>query len=316
MEKITLKIAPDEDDVRIDRLLKRHFPMLSQGSIEKSLRNGLIKLDNIKVPSNHRVKSEQTIEIAKILTEVEIANKPKPTIKISENSLKDLRNSIIFTNEDMVVLNKPSGMASQGGSKIKNSIDVAIKQLPEFKDAFPKLVHRLDKDTSGVMVLALNHFSAAKLAEGFKKKTINKKYLALVIGRPPKNEGVIDEPIAKISENNYDKIKAVTTGDKAITYYKVIDSLSNKASLIEFTPVTGRTHQIRVHAKILGTPIIGDIKYGYIDDSLNIPQNILHLHSALIEIDDLRNKNYSFSAPLPKHMKESIKMLGLNRGKI
>ncbi|RYE12877.1 MAG: RluA family pseudouridine synthase, partial [Rickettsiales bacterium] len=304
MEKLFLTISQNEDNIRLDRFIRNNFDGILQSIIEKSIRNGLIRLNNKKSNSNNRLKIGDEVSIAKVITE-RLTTKVN-NVKIPQKySIEDLRKSILFVDENIIVINKRSGIATQGGSKIKESIDNIIKYIPEFRDLNPKLVHRLDKDTSGVLIVACNDSSTRMLTKAFREKKIIKKYIAIVSGLPRPKQGIIDTPIEKLNIDNYEKMSPSKDGNHAVTHYSVIDNLSDKAALVMFTPITGRTHQIRVHAKEIGTPIIGDKKYGFFDENLNIDQNKLNLHSLEIDTVDLFSKNI-WRAPLPKHMIDNI----------
>lgn len=309
MEISNITISDRESDTRIDRLVKRYYPSITQAIIEKSLRNGLIKIDNKKVKSNYRVQTNQILTVAIAITQFKSLK--KQIVSVSDHIINDFRRSILFYDHDIIVINKDSGLATQRGSKIKHSVDDIIKHVEEFKDLNPKLVHRLDKDTSGILIIAANVHSANSLTKYFREKVIDKRYLALTLGKPEKNYGTIDIPIAKTIENNFEQVTKSPNANKAITNYRLIDNISNEVSLVEFIPITGKTHQIRVHAKIMNMPIIGDTKYGYFGENLMIDQSKLNLHSWKINIDDLYGKKYNFTAPIPKYMLSNMQELGL-----
>jgi 23S rRNA pseudouridine955/2504/2580 synthase len=295
----SITIQNDENDVRLDRLLKRYYLGLNQGVIEKSLRNKLIRVDGKKTASNYRLKAGEVVEIAEVLAKFKEVES-KPVAKIDDAKIKQFENSIIYTDPDIIVLNKPAGLATQGGSKIRISVDDYLDYLRFGYEHKPKLVHRLDKETSGLLLIARNSFTASSMANKFKDHTINKVYLALVIGVPKAKSGTIKEPIS--AKPNEPK-------ENAETIYKVISSKGG-FSLVEFRPITGRMHQIRIHAAhSLGTPIVGDKKYGGDVDGVNA--NNLHLHAAELFIDNFRGKRHHFTAPLPQHMLTRLNALNI-----
>ncbi|MGX6960570.1 MAG: RluA family pseudouridine synthase, partial [Rickettsia endosymbiont of Pentastiridius leporinus] len=248
---------------RLDKYLKRLYPLLTQGVIEKALRQKQIIVSSRKAIASLRVVNGDEIFINDkfnllvaepsklVFTDAEIKLAEKITTKY-----------LIYEDDNLIAINKPSGLATQGGSKINLSVDSALKYLNS-KEADFKLVHRLDKETSGLLIIAKNYVSSVKLHNAFKEKLVEKVYLAVTYGKPIKNTGEVKTNIERNKGSN-PKITDISdkNGKLAITYYKVLKSFRNNLFLIEFTPVTGKMHQLRLHAKLLGCPIIGDDKYG------------------------------------------------------
>lgn len=267
-------IVRDAERVRLDRYLKRIFPTITQGVIEKAIRRKDIKVNNKRAISSMHLHDKDVISyFAGVISG---DNGVTTTSKLSyDNGIVALAKKIIgeyliYESEELIAINKPYGLAVQGGSKINLSVDHALQYLNETKGSKFKLVHRLDKATSGVLLIAKGYVNATKLTGAFKDKLIAKTYVAELSGLLEKNFGVIDNYIGKYNadmpgDNDSKEIMHVVdadTGKRAITRYKVISTDSNRnVSKVEFYPETGRTHQLRVHSKYLGCPIVGDIKY-------------------------------------------------------
>jgi 23S rRNA pseudouridine955/2504/2580 synthase len=297
-----LSVTRDEENSRIDRAIKKLHPYLNQARIEKSLRNKLILVNNKKVAANYRIKIEDHIQIdMSLMQEVHYI----PQKRISEDYINLIANNVIYRDGDLIAINKPAGIAVQGGSKIKISIDDIIPKMLEKIGTWHenkishKLVHRLDKETSGILLIALNNYTAQDLALAFKEKQISKKYLAILKGRVKNNNGQISTIIDK--ENK--QIKEIN----AISNYKVLSKNSN-ASLVEFTPITGKNHQLRLHALELGFPILGDIKYD--EFYTETKENNLHLHASEIEVP-YQNNILKLKAELPEYFLSSLVKLKL-----
>lgn len=308
MKKVNFIVTEENHNIRLDRLLRRTFPSISQASIEKSLRKKLIKLNNKKSKSSTRVAIGDEIILADIILNNINKKSPKKIIQILSSDIEQLKEAIIYKDDDIIVLNKQSGLAVQGGSKIVKNIDVILEYLKFEYSERPKLVHRLDKDTSGVLLIARKTHIAAKLSEMFKNKTIEKFYWAIVKGNPKKTEGKITNMIYNKNKNPLDKSK---NPKEAITYFKTLNYIHDTISLLEMNPITGRTHQLRIHALDLGTPIIGDKKYG-IDNKIEGIDYKLHLHARKLIIRNFNGRDLEFVAPLPDHMKKTFDHFGLN----
>lgn len=293
-----IPITKNEAESRLDRVIHKLYPYLNQACIEKALRSKFITVNQQKTKSNYRLNLGDHLQISDHLIEENYStNKNKK--HVSNSDIKLIEDNIIYRDVDIIVLNKPAGIAVQGGSNIKISIDDImphiLERLEVWEKPVHKLVHRLDKETSGILVIALNNDSARRLAEAFKEHYVEKKYLAIITGKISVNNGQISSYINKDSK----EIKA----DNAITNYKVIARKAN-ASLIEFKPITGKTHQLRLHSLELGYPILGDLKY---DPNLfDQKQANLHLHAAEICIPH-QGSYLRLKADLPEYFQKSIK---------
>ncbi len=309
------KVSNEDADIRLDRWFRRHYPGLPHALLEKYLRKGLVRLDGKKAKSSDRVYAQQTIEIRVQDSGFGIQGEKKKRL-VAPADAKMLRDAVLYTDADIVVINKPYGLAVQGGTKISKSIDDMLDALMFDAKERPKLVHRLDRDTSGCLVLARNAKVAAQLARGFSGKSIEKTYWALVNGCPLQLAGTIDLRLRKAARADAREQVMVDEeeGDRAITEYRVIDQLARKFALMELKPLTGRTHQLRVHMAAIGCPIVGDHKYGgSMEDAKALGvENILHLHARRIVIPIEKRRAIDVTAPLPEHMKRSFKALGLD----
>ena len=279
-----LSVNHDFVGIRLDKFLLKHN--IGFALAQKLIRQKQIKVNDRKVPAAHRLCLGDDVEIYADL----LASSPNGQTKIKKSNpevLKKIKESIIFQDKNLIAINKPQGLAVQGGSGINFSVDDALSFLKFDLEEVPKLVHRLDKDTSGILLIARNRASADLLTDAFRNKTISKVYLALVKGIPSKAEGKIDIAIAKRYHGQEEKVYPDKDGKEAITYYKVLESDPDlNCSLLELRPVTGRTHQLRVHCKEIGHPIIGDGKYGGKSAFIDGLPDRLCLHAWRITIDD------------------------------
>lgn len=318
-------ISQEDNDIRLDRWFKRYYPQVPHGFVEKSIRTGIIRLDGKKSESATRIKAGQVILIKNPefgqLDKAE-AWTPRPTktrgYSVTEYDRKELMQAILYKDERILIVNKPAGLAVQGGTNTERNLDDMLVALQFDKKDKPRLVHRLDKDTSGVLILARDANTAAELSEYFRFKDITKIYWALVVGRPEIEEGRIDLPLAKRSLGKDSRMEKVDIdeedGKSAITRYKVLDGLADSLSFVELEPITGRTHQLRVHMAAIGNPIVGDGKYGGSDafiSTMDLPKQ-LHLHARRIELPDWNGKTLIVEAPVPQHMRKSFDILGVD----
>jgi 23S rRNA pseudouridine955/2504/2580 synthase len=311
-------VHEDDNDIRLDRWFKRHYPGVQHALLEKHLRKGVIRVDGKKAKTSDRVIAGQVINAPTMQQDEQVKTK-------REASAKDLalvKDWVLYKDENIIVVNKPSGLAVQGGTKITRNLDDMLEGLRFDAKERPKLIHRIDRDTSGALVLARSSKIAAILAKGFAEKDIEKTYWALVNGSPQPPVGFIDLPLNKIARpDNYEQVEVdEEEGKYAKTEYRVIDSLARKFALVELKPLTGRMHQLRVHMAAIDCPIVGDHKYG---GGMKQPKNsdagtigvedVLHLHARRIVIPALPGgKKVDITAPLPKHMINSFEALGLD----
>ena len=308
----TLYVAEAEDGIRLDRWFKRHFPEVNHGMLEKLLRTGQVRIDGKRAKAAQRLEPGQTIRVPPLgEAPPEDASKPKPVLKISDAEVRALKEAILYKDEDVIVLNKPPGLAVQGGTNMDKHLDAMLDLLTFEAKERPRLVHRLDKDTSGVLVLGRSASATAKLAAAFRSRSARKCYWALVVGVPKYSQGRIDAPLAKMAGRMGDKVQVdEEEGRRAVTYYRVVESALRKAAWLEMEPRTGRTHQLRAHCALLGTPIQGDGKYGGQEAYLT-GQGVsrkLHLHARALELPHPNPKKglLRVIAPLPEHMVASF----------
>ena len=293
----------DKTDVnmRIDRLLRSKLGKIPQSLIEKSLRNGKIKLNKKKVKSSYKVNPNDKIELFNFSFKEEIIQK-KIKFKPSDEIIKSNEDLIIDNNDNFIVLNKSAGISVQGGTKSKKNLVDIFARSEIFQGTKPYSVHRLDKDTSGVFIMAKNRETAQLLTSLFRLRKVHKTYLAICHGELEKNSGEWNDDLLR-----YDNGKKII--EKSKTIYKVIDKNSN-SSLVEMKPITGRKHQLRKQLFNIGHSIYGDQKYRSLSSTKGINKNLM-LHSYEIKFM-IKDKKYTYKALLPDYFKKllTIKRLG------
>ena len=307
-----LIVQPTDDGQRLDRWLKRHYPDISFGQMQKILRTGQIRIDGKRVKGDARLSAGQVLRIPPQLS----MPTPKNEDGLSEKDAAFIKSLVIYQDEHILALNKPSGIATQGGSKIARHIDGLLNGLKRDGEK-PHLVHRLDKDTSGVLLLARHAKAARALGDVFKSREIRKYYWAITVPAPAQMEGKIKSTIAKTEGRGGERMMTVAddSGKMALTFYSVIENLADQVGWVAFWPRTGRTHQIRVHAAELGCPLLGDFKYGYEKDMLDAPglPQTLHLHARrLIFEHPFTGRKVDITAPLGPDMRKTFKYFGFN----
>jgi len=288
-------------DMRLDRFLRNKLGNLPQSLIEKNLRNGKIKLNKKKVKSSFKLKLNDRIEVFNLSFQHKITN-DKVKFTPSNTTIKENEDLIIDNNEDFIVLNKSSGISVQGGTKSKKNLIDIFSKSKIFEGAKPFSVHRLDKETSGVFIMAKNRKSAQLLTSLFRLRKVHKTYLAICHGEIEKNSGEWNDDLIR-----YDNKKKII--EKAKTIYKVLDKNAN-SSLVEMKPITGRKHQLRKQLFNIGHPIYGDDKYKLIDSIKKTNKNLM-LHSYQIKFM-IKNKKFTYKALLPEYFKKLIKSKRLN----
>ncbi len=288
-------------DMRLDRFLRNKLGNLPQSLIEKNLRNGKIKLNKKKVKSSFKLKLNDRIAVFNLSFQHKITN-DKVKFTPSNTIIKENEDLIIDNNEDFIVLNKSSGISVQGGTKSKKNLIDIFSKSKIFEGAKPFSVHRLDKETSGVFIMAKNRKSAQLLTSLFRLRKVHKTYLAICHGELEKNSGEWNDDLIR-----YDNRKKII--EKAKTIYKVLDKNSN-SSLVEMKPITGRKHQLRKQLFNIGHPIYGDDKYKLIDSIKKTNKNLM-LHSYQIKFM-IKNKKFTYKALLPEYFKKLIKSKRLN----
>lgn len=300
----TVKVVPEDDGIRLNRWFLREYPALSLTRLQKLLRTKQIKVDGKRAETSTRLVAGQEIRLPPLDNE----KAEKKENLLSDKDIEYITSKVIYKDNNIIVLNKPSGLAVQGGTNTSRHIDGMLEALKFENNEKPKLVHRIDKDTSGILLLARNRKYADILTKAFREHTLQKTYLALVRGCPDKFEGIINFPLDKTGE----RMQVVRDGQKAITEYEVLDNAAKKYALIEARPLTGRTHQIRVHLEAIGTPILGDNKYfGSARLRLNEVADKLYLHAYKIDLSVIYNKKMIIKAEPPKHFEEACKFFGL-----
>ncbi|MBE6468165.1 MAG: RluA family pseudouridine synthase [Alphaproteobacteria bacterium] len=299
-----VRVKEQDDGMRLNRWFLKYYPDLPLSRLQKLLRTKQIKVDGKKCETSLKLQAGWEIRIPPL------EDKPQEKGKdfVSDKNAELIQSMVIYKDENIIVLNKPSGLAVQGGTNTFHHIDAWLPALKYEKEEAPKLVHRIDKDTSGLLVLARDRKNAEILTKAFREHNLQKTYLALVRGCPKKMSGQIKAPLEKVGE----KSLITTEGKKAVTDYKVLDNVGDKFALIEAQPLTGRTHQIRAHMEYLGTPIVGDSKYfGEKEEKYNDIKDKLYLHSYKIDLSGIYKK-LKLKAKLPQHFVEALNVLGLS----
>jgi 23S rRNA pseudouridine955/2504/2580 synthase len=308
----TLTVASEDAEIRLDRWFKRHFPTLGHGRLEKLLRTGQIRLDGKRAGASDRVTAGQVVRVPPLPAGPPPPAKPQ-RLAPSAADTKLLQERVLYKDPDIIVINKPEGLAVQGGTGTSRHLDGLLDALRFEAKERPRLVHRLDKDTSGVLVLARSARAAARLGELFRGKTVHKVYWAITVGAPKPRDGKIDQPLAKQAGPAGERVAADNEeGDRALTYYRTVARAGDRFAWLALEPVTGRTHQLRVHCLTLNTPILGDGKYGSAAaHPASLPQaKKLHLHARAVALPLQSGKMLTVTAPLPPHMRESWDFFG------
>ena len=312
-----ITVDSGDADQRLDRWFKRRFPELTHGRLEKLLRTGQVRLDGKRAKAGDRVAAGQVLRIPPLGTapagDAEPGVRPKPEPKVSEKDAAALRASVLFKDADVLVINKPAGLAVQGGTGLDKNLDAMLDALKFDAPERPKLVHRLDRDTSGCLVLARSAKAAQALTAAFRHKEARKVYWAVVVGAPKLDRGKIDAPLSKQPAKGGERVQIdEDEGRFAITHFAVIERAGKKAAWLALMPVTGRTHQLRAHCVALGTPILGDGKYAGQEAFVardELP-NQMHLHARSIRIPHPKRGWIAVEAPLPPHMQKTWKFFG------
>ena len=313
----TAKVSADEAGMRVDRFLEARFPGLSFSHIQRVIRKGELRVNGKRAQPKQRLEAGQAVRIPPLRLD-----QPRPRSPENEADAKTrdfLKSITLHEDADVLVLNKPMGLAVQGGSGTKRHVDGLLEALKDDDGQKPRLVHRLDKDTAGCLVIAKTRFAASTMAKSFRARTTRKIYWALVAGVPRVRQGRVSTYLAKEGDEGDSRMRVARHGDEgashALTYYAVVDTAAQKLAWLSLKPVTGRTHQLRAHAAHIGHPIVGDPKYFDIEN-WELPggiQNKLHLLARRIVIAHPRTgKPIDVTAPLPSHMQQSFNLLGLD----
>jgi 23S rRNA pseudouridine955/2504/2580 synthase len=321
MERKTYKVDAMDGNTRLDRWCQRILGSAPNSVYQKALRSGRIRLNGKKAEGAARVFEDDVVEVRGDIVnpEREAAPRKKQDMKLTLELAAEAQSWVLYKDKDILVINKPAGLAVQGGSGLSKHLDGLLPALQFDGKQVPRLVHRLDKDTSGVLLLARHVAAASELQKAFLAKTIRKTYLALVVGVPNPYSGEIESNLDKIArgEDSREMVRSVEEdGKRAITRYRTIEHLAKKMALVELEPVTGRTHQLRVHMAEMKCPIVGDGKYGggaaHVKGGVEISGR-LHLQAWRIELPPLFGKPArSYEAPLAPHIAASLDALGLS----
>lgn len=307
-------IKEEETGTRLDRWFKKNYPRIPHSLLEKNLRKGLIRLNGKRAKSSDRLEEGQSLRLPNFEAQ-DTAPVKKRIYQASPEDARALKDMLLFEDSRVLIINKPAGLAVQGGSGQARHLDGMLQSLAK-KGVRPLLVHRLDRDTSGVLVLAKNPRTASELGKLLQGREIEKIYWAVVLGVPRPREGEINAKIAKGMSGDREKMMVdEENGQRAVSRYRVLEHVGKKAAWVELEPVTGRTHQLRVHMSAIGCPMIGDMKYGcHIDktEALGL-ENSLHLHARKIVLPAFAGGGkIRVTAPLPTHMAESFAALGFD----
>ncbi len=307
----TVAIDAEDDGIRLDRWFKRHRADVSFNTVSRLCKLGTIRLDGRKTDPSERIAAGQVLTIPPIDTPSDAPGEA-PRRPLSAAEIEYAQSLVIHRDKSAIVLNKPAGLATQGGTNTLTHVDGLLDALSFGFPQRPKLVHRLDKDTSGVLLLARTARAAAFFSKAFADRTARKVYWALVVGAPEPSEGEIVAALAKQPGSGGEKMHVdPETGQNARTRYRTLDHAATQAAWLEFQPLTGRTHQIRVHATAIGHPIVGDAKYGGKEAFLTggISRK-MHLHARRLLIDHPDGDKLDVIAEMPNHMTDSFAMLG------
>jgi 23S rRNA pseudouridine955/2504/2580 synthase len=314
-------VSEDDNDIRLDRWFKRNLPQVGFATVSRWARTGQIRVDGKRAKPEDRLSTGQVLRVPPGGDEP-----PRETAKpraraLTPEQITEAKGMVIRETPAAIVLNKPPGLATQGGSKTTKHVDGLLDAFVEGNAPRPRLVHRLDKDTSGVLLIARTPGSAASFSKRFASRSARKVYWALVVGKPDLAEGVIDAPLAKQPGTGGEKMHIdEENGAAAKTRYRVVDSAGQRAAWVELEPLTGRTHQLRVHMAAIGHPIVGDGKYGGPDAFLTgAVSRKMHLHARRLIITEPKAGEGSggkldVTAELPAHFAASMEVLGFDQG--
>jgi 23S rRNA pseudouridine955/2504/2580 synthase len=311
----TVVVTPDEDNMRVDRFLEARFPGLSFSHIQRIVRKGELRVNGKRADSKDRLQAGQSVRIPPL--RLDAAKAPTELSDAATKTLAALKDMILYEDDDVLVLNKPAGLAVQGGSGTTRHVDQMLEVMRDTKGQKPRLVHRLDKDTAGCLLVAKTRFAATALTGSFRHRSARKIYWALVAGVPKPKQGRISTFLAKEEGEDDTIMRIAAHGDEgashAVTYYAVVEASASKLAWVSLKPVTGRTHQLRAHMAHIDHAIVGDPKY-FNKENWQLPgglQNRLHLLARRIVIPHPRGGVIDATAPLPPHMLQSWNLLGL-----
>ncbi|MCX4349132.1 MAG: RluA family pseudouridine synthase [Alphaproteobacteria bacterium] len=299
------KVKTEDDGMRLNRWFLKYYPNLTLGRLQKLLRTKQIKVDGKKAEASLKLTAGSEVRIPPMDEQAAVIS----GAQVSGRDAAFIMSLVIYKDDNIIVLNKPSGLAVQGGTNTTRHIDGMLEALKFGLPEKPKLVHRIDKDTSGVLVLARNRTWADKLTKAFREHKLPKTYLVLVNHAPKQTSGEIKAPLEKIGEKSI----VTSEGKPAVTTYEVLDEVGDKFALLSASPLTGRTHQIRAHMEYIGCPIVGDDKYFGGDSRQKYAAfpDKLYLHAYKIDLSAIYNKQIVIKAALPEHFKKALPAVGI-----
>ncbi len=320
MSGVQQRVVVNADEgMRLDRWFKQYFPTLGFGQLQKLVRTGQVRVDGGRAKTSTRLEEGQSIRVPPLPEQPDgdpAAPKVRRTIDMTADDRAALRDLVLYRDDEVIAINKPAGLAVQGGAKTDRHLDGMLSALKFGSPDTPRLVHRLDKDTSGVLLLARTRASAAILSKTLQKREAEKLYWALVIGTPRPSDGIIDAPLVKKGMDGREKVHVAgedDTGQHAQTIYDTLDRAGARIAWLALQPVTGRTHQIRAHAAALGHPIVGDGKYGGAEAHPGPPiARQLHLHARTLRVPHPKRGIIQVDAPVPNHMADTMRFLGFD----
>jgi 23S rRNA pseudouridine955/2504/2580 synthase len=309
-------VSADEAGMRVDRFFEARFPGLSFSHIQRVIRKGEVRVNGKRTEPKNRLEAGQTVRVPPLRLD---PPKPRTAGNAADQKTADFLKSItLYEDADVLVLNKPMGLAVQGGSGTTRHLDGMLEVMRDAHGQRPRLVHRLDKDTAGCLLVAKTRFAAAALAKSFRSRSARKIYWALVAGVPKPRQGRISTFLAKEQREDESMMRIARHGEEgashAVTYYAVVETAGPALAWLSLKPVTGRTHQLRAHMAHIGHPIVGDAKY-FTRENWQLPggmQNRLHLLARRIAVPHPRGGAIDATAPLPPHMQQSWNLLGLD----
>ncbi|GGE83323.1 pseudouridine synthase [Stappia taiwanensis] len=308
--------------MRLDRWFKSHFPGLGFGHLQKLLRTGQVRVDGKRVDAATRIATGQVVRIPPMQTDARVsatdkANaRPRPR-KLNDSDRQAVEAMVLYEDREVMVLNKPAGLAVQGGSGLTRHLDGMLEAFRDAKGEKPRLVHRLDRETSGILLLAKTRKAAQSLTKSFRARQTRKIYWAMVAGVPKPRQGRISTYLARDEAN--ERMRVARHGEEdaqhSVSLYSVVENAGSKVSWVSLRPITGRTHQLRAHMAHIGHPILGDPRYFNIEnwEAPGGVQNKLHLHARRIVIPHPSGRgSLDVSAPLPAHMQQTWNLLGFD----
>jgi 23S rRNA pseudouridine955/2504/2580 synthase len=305
------EVTEDEAGIRLDRWFRRHHPQATQGIVQKLCRTGQVRVDGRRAEAATRLSPGQKVRVPPLPG----APPPARAPRIDPEAISEVERMVVHIDDSVIVLNKPHGLPVQGGPGIIRHLDGMMEGFRQGAADKPRLVHRLDRDTSGLLVLARTAGVAARLAASFRSRAVEKTYWAVVAGRPSPQDGQVDLPLVKFGGLRGGERVAVAQPDeegaaRAISTYRTLDAAGRKLAWMELSPLTGRTHQLRVHAVALGTPIVGDRMYGGEKSQVEGLADRLHLHARRLCLPHPLGGILEVEADLPAHMRDTFSLIG------